>query len=145
MNLKKHAKIFQTASLLAELLRTCPEYTHYINARERLFQDPVNKRIFMELRQKQLALADEPRLAEAREFDPKQKFVDDLLMSVALDPVVNDFLNAEYNFGRIIEHIGEIFEPILPYNDLEDEDVDELLGWLETGDKQAPNESTYLN
>ena len=47
------------------------------------------------LRQKQLALADEPRLAEAREFDPKQKFVDDLLMSVALNPVVNDFLNAE--------------------------------------------------
>ena len=78
MNLEKHAKIFQTASLLAELLRTCPEYTHYINARERLFQDPVNKRIFMELRQKQLALADEPRLAEAREFDPKQKFVADV-------------------------------------------------------------------
>ena len=34
MNLEKHAKIFQTASLLAELLRTCPEYTHYIQARE---------------------------------------------------------------------------------------------------------------
>ena len=40
--------------------------------------------------------------------------------------------------------LARFFEPILPYDDLEDEDVDELLGWLETGDKQAPNESTYL-
>lgn len=145
MNLEKHDKIFQTASHLAELLRACPEYTHYINARERLMQDPVNRRIFMELRHKQLALLDEPGQPEVRELDPKQRFVDDLLISVALNPVVNDFLNAEYNFGRIIEHIGEIFEPIIPYDDLEEDDVDELLGWLETGDKQAPNESTYLN
>ena len=145
MNLEKHAKIFQTASQLAELQRACPEYTRYITARERLLQDPVNKRIFMELRQQQLALAEEPGQPELRELDAKQRGMDDLLMSVALNPVVNDFLNAEYNFGRIIEHIGEIFDPVLPYDDLEDEDVDELLGWLETGDKRAPNESTYLN
>ena len=53
MNFEKHDKIFQTADRLAELLRTSPEYTHYIQARERLLQDPVNRKIFMELRQKQ--------------------------------------------------------------------------------------------
>ena len=58
MNFEKHEKIFQTADHLAELLRTNPEYTHYIQARERLLQDPVNRKIFMELRQKQYDLED---------------------------------------------------------------------------------------
>lgn len=143
MNFEKHEKIFQTADHLAELLRTSPEYTHYIQARERLLQDPVNRKIFMELRQKQYDLEDS--LSEDEEFNQKQRFVNDLMMSVALNPVVNDYLNAEYNFGRIIEHISEIFEPIIPYDDFEDDSVGELFSLLETADKKAPGETSYLN
>ena len=97
----------------------------------------------MELRQKQYDLEDS--LSEGEEFNQKQRFVNDLMMSVALNPVVNDYLNAEYNFGRIIEHISEIFEPIIPYDDFEDDSVGELFSLLETADKKAPGETSYLN
>ena len=143
MNFAKHEKIFQTADRLAELLRSCPEYTHYMQARERLLQDPVNRKIFMELRQKQYDLEDTQ--LESDEFNQKQRFVNDLLMSLALNPVVNDYLNAEYSFGRIIEHITEIFEPIMPYDDFDDDGVEELYNLLETADKKAPGETSYLN
>ena len=59
--------------------------------------------------------------------------------------MVNDYLNAEYNFGRIIEHISEIFEPIIPYDDFEDDSMGELFSLLETADKKAPGETSYLN
>lgn len=147
MATEKHEKILQAANHLAELLQASPEYVHYISAKRRLLQDPSNKRIFTELREKQFDLQ-EAMDGEGElngELGEKDKFINDLLVSVSLNPVVNDYLNAEYNFGRILERLGEVFESIFPYDDMEDDEDEDIVSLLEHTDKQALSEVRYLN
>lgn len=147
MATEKHEKILQAANHLAELLQASPEYVHYISAKRRLLQDPSNKRIFTELREKQFDLQ-EAMDGEGElngELGEKDKFINDLLVSVSLNPVVNDYLNAEYNFGRILERLGEVFESIFPYDDMEDDEDEDIMSLLEHTDKQALSEVRYLN
>lgn len=134
--------IYQTANHLAELLRSCPEYTHYMDAKERLLNDPVNKQILEDLRQKQFDLEDNSSSNE--ELAKRQKFFDDFLMSVALNPAINDFLNAEYNFGRIIEQLSDIFEQIFPEDELTEE-LEILTQEATPADNNAGVEATYIN
>lgn len=137
-----HADIYQAANHLAELLRACPEYVRYMDARERLFNDPLNRTILDDLRQKQLAL--ENIAAGDEELAKQEKFLDDFMMSIALNPVVNDYLNAEYNFGRIIERLGDIFDRILPDDNLSDE-LDIFAPDVAAADGSSGTEATYIN
>lgn len=136
-----HTDIFQAANHLAELLRACPEYVRYMDARERLFNDPINRTILDDLRQKQLAL--ENISAGDEELAKQEKFLDDFMMSIALNPVVNDYLNAEYNFGRIIERLGDIFDQILPDDNLPDEF--DIFAPDVVADGAPGAEATYIN
>lgn len=136
------AAIYQTANHLAELLRACPEYTRYMDAKERLFNDPVNKQVLEDLRQKQFDLEDSSESDE--ELAKREKFLNDFLMSVALNPVVNDFLNAEYNFGRIIEQLSDIFDQVFP-EDNQPDDLEMLTQEAAPSDKNAGAEITYIN
>ncbi len=136
------ADIFKTANHLADLLRACPEYTRYMDAKERLLNDPVNKNILDDLRQKQLALENINSTDE--ELAKQEKFIDDFMMSIALNPVVNDFLNAEYNFGRIIDHLSDIFEQIFP-DDEQQDDLAFAAPEVATADGGVGGEMTYIN
>lgn len=136
------AAIFQTANHLAELLRACPEYIRYMDAKERLFSDPLNRTILDDLRQKQLAM--ENVQAGDEELAKQEKFLDDFMMSIALNPVVNDYLNAEYNFGRIVEKLGDIFDQIFPDDNLPDE-FDVFAPDVSASDNSASGEVSYIN
>lgn len=136
------ADIFQAANHLAELLRACPEYVRYMDAKERLYNDPINRNILDDLRQKQLAL--ENLAFSDEEVAKQEKFLDDFMMSIALNPVVNDYLNAEYNFGRIIDRLSDIFEQIFP----EDGDLDEAEIFspeVSSADTNSGAGVTYIN
>lgn len=135
------AAIFQTANHLAELIKNCPEYTRYMDAKERLFSDPINRNILDDLRQKQLALEN---TAGDEELAKQEKFLDDFMMSVALNPVVNDFLNAEYNFGRIIDRLSDIFEQIFPEDNLPDE-FDIYSPDVSSAESGSGADVTYIN
>ena len=115
----------------------------YVNAKKRLLQDPSNKKIFNELREKQYDLQE--AIEAEGELDERDRFINDLLVSISLNPVVNDYLNAEYNFGRILERLGEVFESIFPYEELEEDEDEELLEMLDYTDKQYLSEVRYLN
>lgn len=136
------AAIFQTANHLAELIKSCPEYTRYMDAKERLFNDPINRTILDDLRQKQLAL--ENIAAGDEELAKQEKFLDDFMMSVALNPVVNDFLNAEYNFSRIIDRLSDIFEQVFPEDNLPDE-FDIYSPDMSSAETGSGAEVTYIN
>lgn len=143
MSTEKHEKILQAANHLAELLQASPEYVDYVNAKKRLLQDPSNKKIFNELREKQYDLQE--AIEAEGELDERDRFINDLLVSISLNPVVNDYLNAEYNFGRILERLGEVFESIFPYEELEEDEDEDLLEMLDYTDKQYLSEVRYLN
>lgn len=136
------AEIFQTANHLAELLRACPEYVRYMDAKERLYNDPINRNILDDLRQKQLAL--ENMASSDEELAKQEKFLDDFMMSIALNPIVNDYLNAEYNFGRIIDRLSEIFEQIFPDDNAYDE-PDIFSPEVSSADSGSGAEVTYIN
>lgn len=136
------ADIFQTANHLAELLRNCPEYTRYMDAKERLYNDPINRNILDDLRQKQLEL--ENVSASDEELAKQEKFLDDFMMSIALNPVVNDYLNAEYNFGRIIDRLSDIFEQIFP-DDGAPDGLEIFAPEVSSADSNSGTEATYIN
>ena len=134
--------IYQTANHLADLLRSCPEYIRYIDAKNRLFNDPANKQLLEDLRKKQLDLDD--NILSDEETAKREKFFNDFLMSVALNPAVNEFLNAEYNFGRIIEQLSDILGQVFPDDDWEyDFEVSAQEG--SAADKGSSVEATYIN
>jgi cell fate (sporulation/competence/biofilm development) regulator YlbF (YheA/YmcA/DUF963 family) len=140
----KHNEIYRTAYHLVELLRTCPECTQYANARERLQNDPINKRILQDVRRRQVDFQD--NFADDDEVAKQEKFVNDLMMSVSLNPVVNEYLNAEYNFGRIVERLSDIFDQIFPNDGFFDDELEDYSAPTELAEKQPIADNTsYLN
>lgn len=141
--MNKHERIYQTANQLAEQIKASPEYARYMTAKERLLHDPINRNLLRDLRDKQLDLEDS--LDADEEYSKQEEFLNDMLMSVALNPVVNDFLNAEYNFGRIIEQLSEIFEQIFPEDDILDEEEAAAAAADAPPDSSGREDTTYIN
>jgi cell fate (sporulation/competence/biofilm development) regulator YlbF (YheA/YmcA/DUF963 family) len=140
----KHNEIYRTANNLVEQLRTCPEYAQYVKARERLQNDPINKRILQDVRRRQVDFQD--NFIDDDEVAKQEKFVNDLMMSVSLNPVVNEYLNAEYNFGRIVERLGDIFDQIFPNDGFFDDEPEDNPTPAEFTEKQPVADTTsYLN
>ena len=67
------------------------------------------------------------------------------MMSVALNPTVNEYLNAEYIFGRIVERLGEIFDCIFPYDDFFEDDNEDVPAAAVPAEQAVPSETTYWN
>ena len=139
----KNEGIYQTASKLAEQIKASPEYARYITAKERLLHDPINRKLLRDLRNKQFDLEDS--LETGEEYTKQEEFLNDLMMSVALNPVVNDFLNAEYNFGRIIEQLSEIFEQIFREDDIFEEEEAAATVSDALHDSAGREDTTYIN
>ena len=141
--MNKHEHIYQTANHLAKLLLACPEYNQYMDAKERLLNDPINRQVLQDIRRKQFDLQEICQNDD--ELQKQEDFINDMMMSVAMNPVVNDFLNAEYNFGRIIEQLSMIFEQIFPYDPMMEGDVEIIEANGAPPEKSAPPEPTYIN
>ncbi len=139
----KHENIYQTANKLAEQIKASPEYARYMTAKERLLHDPINRKLLRDLRNKQFDLEDS--LETDDEYTKQEEFLNDLMMSVALNPAVNDFLNAEYNFGRIIEQLSEIFEQIFPEDDIFEEEEAAAPQGDTPHDAAGREDTTYIN
>lgn len=143
LSMNKHENIYQTANHLAELLRACPEYNQYLDAKERLLNDPINRQVLQDIRRKQFNLQEICQNDD--ELQKQENFINDMMMSVAMNPVVNDFLNAEYNFGRIIEQLSMIFEQIFPYDPMMEGEEEIVEANDAPPEKSAPPEPTYIN
>lgn len=123
MAMEHREMIYQAANHLADLLRQSPEYAKYMAARKRLQNDPLNRALLRDLRDKQYNL----QMGRAGVNTPEQQaeYIQDMMMSAALNPTVNEFLNAEFCFSRIVENLGQIFNGVFPSDDLFYDDYDD--------------------
>ena len=111
---KNFEKIAQLSKELADSIRNSLEYTEFMAAKDRLENDEMNKKVLHELREQQLNFQFSPI---DDDLERKAKFLNEMYMAVSLNPVISDYLNAEYKFGLIIEEIRKNFEGILGFDD----------------------------
>jgi len=120
---KKHEEenweaMVELAGNLADCIRRTSAYNEYMAARERLNQDEDNRHVLEELREQQFNA----------EFDPadeqgerKQRLMDEVYMAISMNPVVSDYLNAEYKLELMMEELRKAFGDLFDFAGEEDE------------------------
>lgn len=106
--------ISKLAKDLAEAVKNSKEYKDFIAAKERLDKDAMNKKVLNELREQQINFQFSPF---DDDLERKAKFLNEMYMAVSLNPVISDYLNAEYSFGLILEELKKNFEGIFVFDD----------------------------
>jgi len=100
-------KIYSSAHKLAELLRNSEEYNQYMLAKEKLYTDENSANALFDLRQQQMQL----QIAEmmGKEVEKTRETLDEMYIKLSSNPDVNNFLNSEYKFVRMVNNIQKIF------------------------------------
>ena len=142
MTLKNNENIYDVANHLAELVKETPEYIQYMTAKEKLDADEVNKQILMDLRLQSMKL--ESSETPDPDFEKKEQLLNEVLMSLSLNPVVGDFLNAEYSFGKVVSSIGKIFDDVFPVEIPVEDAEDDILERIQMASNDEEN-ITYLS
>lgn len=101
--------IAEQSKNLADNIRSCAEYSEFLAAKERLEKDEMNKKVLHELREQQFNFHFSPI---DDDLEKKAKFLNEMYMAVSLNPVISDYLNAEYKFSLIVEEVRRNFEDI---------------------------------
>ncbi|GAW93004.1 YlbF family regulator [Calderihabitans maritimus] len=111
---------YDKAYELAKALAQSEEYKNYLQAKEKLERDDKNLKMLQEFKRRQLAI----QMAElaGQEVDEEQiEQVERLYEIISLNPVINEFLTAEYRFSRMMADIQNIInEAISAWFELED-------------------------
>ena len=103
-------QICQQAETLADLLKNSPEYIEFMEAKKRLEQDEANVIALRDLRKQQIEVHF-AKLSQEQE-EEKNSFLNELYMAISLNPIISDYLNAEYNFNKIMRELTRIFQDI---------------------------------
>ena len=106
---KNFAGIAEQAKNLADSIRSCAEYSEYIAAKERLEKDEMNRKVLHELREQQFSFQFSPF---DDDLEKKAHFLNEMYMAVSLNPIISDYLNAEYKFSLIMEEVRKNFADI---------------------------------
>lgn len=109
-----YKKISRLSLELAESIKGCAEYKEFLAAKERLESDEMNKKVLHELREQQMNFQFSP---VDDDLERKAKFLNEMYMAVSLNPVISDYMNAEYKFGLIVEEIRKNFNGIFGFDD----------------------------
>ena len=103
-------RIYQHAETLADLLKHSPEYIEFIEAKKKLEQDEANVIALRDLRKQQIEIHFAALSQEQEE--EKNSFLNELYMAISLNPIISDYLNAEYKFNKVMQELGRIFQDI---------------------------------
>lgn len=98
--------VFKQAHLLAQTIQESDEYQKYAEAKEKLQQDESNANMLQEFRRRQL----EVQIAQisGEETDGNQEQLEHIYQVMSMNPLVNEFLTAEYRFARMMTDVQKI-------------------------------------
>ncbi|MGI6711648.1 MAG: YlbF family regulator [Bacillota bacterium] len=98
--------VYDRAQELAKTLQESEEYQQYIVAKEKLQKDEENAHMLQEFRKRQL----EVQIAEisGEDVDSQIEQLEKIYEILSLNPIVNDFLTAEYRLSRVITDVQKI-------------------------------------
>ena len=121
---KNWESMVKLAGSLADSIRQTAAYNEYIAARERLNQDAANRQVLEELREQQYNIDAFPH---DEKDERRQRILDEIYMAVSLNPVVSDYLNAEYKLELMMDEIRKAFGDLFDFDE-EDNDIDRFSG-----------------
>ncbi len=100
-------KILAGCYELAALLKESPEFTAYQKAREAVAKNESTMELLMKFR----ALQMRAQVAHlGKQANPAlEKELDDMYFTLSMYPEINDFLNAEYRFSKLVEEMQKVF------------------------------------
>jgi cell fate (sporulation/competence/biofilm development) regulator YlbF (YheA/YmcA/DUF963 family) len=111
---KNWESMVKLAGSLADSIRKTDAYNEYIAARERLNQDAANLQILEELREHQYKME---AFAPDDKTEQKKRILDEIYMAISLNPIVSDYLNAEYKLDLMMEEIRKAFGDLFDFED----------------------------
>ena len=100
-------QMFTCVRDLAGLIRDSEEYTQYLAAREKVLQDEGSVQVLQDLRQRQMRLQLMGMMGE--ETADSEQELDDIYMALSLNPILGEYLTAEYRLSKILRRIRKIF------------------------------------
>lgn len=137
MTRKDKEQIIEVANQLAKLVKSTPEYNQFMLAKAKLDADDENRQLLTDLRIRALRL--EMATVLNQDVEQKERLLDEVFATIATNPVVGDYLNAEYSYGAIVANLGRVFDDVLPevdQMDMLDENLLERLQMVE--DEEMP-------
>ncbi|MDD2498003.1 MAG: YlbF family regulator [Desulfitobacteriaceae bacterium] len=98
--------IHDRAYELAKTIQQSEEYQKYLEAKEKLSKDEKNAGMLQEFRRQQVEI----QIAEMQgeDIDLNLEQLEKVYQILSLNPLINEFLTAEYRFARIIADIQKI-------------------------------------
>ncbi|MCR6544464.1 YlbF family regulator [Dehalobacterium formicoaceticum] len=98
---------------LARTLQESKEYRQYLAAKEKLQEDEGNATLFQEFRRIQLELQIAEISGEDTEGTLEQ--LEHIYQKISLNPIVNEFLTAEYRLARLMTDVQKIIGEALEF------------------------------
>lgn len=117
-------KILAGCHTLAALLKDSPEFVAYQKAKEAVGKNEQSLELLMNFRTLQMR-AQVAHLGK-EECPALDKELDDMYFTLSMYPEINDFLNAEYRFSKLVGEMQKVFA-------------------VELGVEQAAMELSHLN
>ncbi|NLK00829.1 MAG: YlbF family regulator [Clostridia bacterium] len=105
--------IYDTAHELARQLSSAHEYEKFIQEKKKLKADRANSEMLDGFRRRQLEI----QMAEmaGQEVDEEdQEQLEQIYNLISTNPVITEYLNAEYRFSRLISDIQKIITDAVP-------------------------------
>lgn len=104
--------VYDHAHSLARALKQSEEYRGLLEARKRLESDPKNKEMLLDFRRCQWEMEKARALEKEVDELTKRRF-QQLAELVGANPTVQEYLAAEYRFGRVMMDIQKILADAL--------------------------------
>ena len=104
-------EILRNAESLAGLLRQSKEYNQYLSAKAKLEQDEYNINVLKEMKKQELHIRMSDFMGEG--ILNREELLEEMYMALSLNPVVSEYLNAEYSFNRLLSELQKIFGDVL--------------------------------
>lgn len=114
-DIREWEKLTELAAALADTIRQTAAYNEYMAARERLSRDETNLQVLESLREQQEDLGE--LLSEGE--DGRSRLLEELYMAISLNPVVSDYLNAEYKLDLMMGEVCKVFDDLFDFGEEE--------------------------
>ncbi|KKM12297.1 hypothetical protein SY88_03825 [Clostridiales bacterium PH28_bin88] len=104
---------YDRAHELARDLSRTEEYRNYVESKTKLEQDQKNVEMLEQFRHQQWEVQ-MAQVAGQEVDEAKVQQLEKLYQVLSLNPIINEFLNAEYRFARLMADIQKILADAVP-------------------------------
>ncbi len=99
--------VYDLAHQLASSLNSSEEYTAFVQAKGKVKADPANTKMLADFQMKQFEIQQYQFMGQEVSQD-KQQELERLYSLLSLNPIIKEYLEAEFRFNRIMNDVQKI-------------------------------------